>query len=212
MPRGVGTASVLGHVGDRRRRLRAGAAGGIIGGRGWAMTAVDEEVAAVLGAIARAFPVEPVPAADALTPPPHDLEDADIRAAFGGRRWTEVPDYHVARSDTALSWFAPAAFCYYLPAYLSWRLADAARARSGNAADALVAALLPTAPGGLPEHLARDIRERWRERRALLSREQAAAVARWLRLVFWHLEPHRKRDRDAMRRYQRHWKPLLPPP
>src|SRR3712207_4128638 len=113
-----------------------------------AMTTEEQQMAAVRAAIAGAFPTEPVPSAESLTPLPHHLDDADIRAAFGGRRWTEVPDYHVARSDTALRWFTPQAFHYYLPAYLTWRLTAPVQKRSSNVSDALVRSLLPMASFG----------------------------------------------------------------
>ena len=185
------------------------------------MPTTEQEIAAVREAIVQAFPTAPVPVAAQLTELVHPLEAADIRAAFGGRRWTEVPAYHVARSADALSWFTPTAFQYYLPAYLTWRLADPERGRSSNVSEALVRSLLPLVravrsdrpgqPAGTAARLAQEATAVWRQRRAGLTPEQQTVVARWFQLLYWHLEPHWRRDREAMRHYQKYWKPLLPP-
>jgi hypothetical protein len=165
------------------------------------MTDLEQEIAAVTGAIVAAFPISPAPPADSLTWLPNDYEAADIRAAFGGRRWTEVPDYHVARSDSALGAFSDHAFHYYLPAYLTWLLADPAQRRYSNASEAITHHLLP---------LANSDRALWRRRRALFTPAQITAVARWLHLVYWQIEPERKRTKEILRYYQKYWKPHLP--
>ena len=165
------------------------------------MPHLEQVVASVIRAITEAFPTQPVPLANSLTPLPHDLEDADIRAVFGGRRWTDVPDDQVARSDTALGRFSPMVFRYYLPAYLTWLLADPIQRRHSNVSEAITWALLP---------LQAKYQPRWWERLALFTPAQKTAVACWLQVVYWHIEPERKRDHQILRQYQKRWKPHLP--
>lgn len=46
------------------------------------------------------------------------LECADVKAAFRGHSWRKLPVSVLAREDSALAFFTPEAFRYYLPAYL----------------------------------------------------------------------------------------------
>jgi signal transduction histidine kinase len=46
------------------------------------------------------------------------LECAEVGAAFRGKRWQELSSSLLAREESALAFFTPEAFLYYLPAYL----------------------------------------------------------------------------------------------
>jgi hypothetical protein len=73
---------------------------------------------AVLDLVRNAFPVEPVPGADALLNP-HCDECVETSEAFGGRPWPDITlDNLLAGRETAL--LTPTAWRYYLPAVISW--------------------------------------------------------------------------------------------
>lgn len=51
-----------------------------------------------------------------------DLERIDIRRDFKGWRWEKVPPAIIEHNYSSLYFFTPEAFCYYLPAYLTYSL------------------------------------------------------------------------------------------
>ena len=67
--------------------------------------------------VARAFPVEPVPARETLFNP-HCDECVDVSNAFGARQWTAIGLQDLVGKEMAL--LTPVAWSYYLPALITW--------------------------------------------------------------------------------------------
>jgi hypothetical protein len=91
--------------------------------------------------------------------------------AFQGLRWQDVGFELVERCSDAVFWFAPEAFCYYLPGLLTASLA--ADSLDANACDALVG-MLDRSPE--PAYWDDFFAPRW----TLLSAPELDAVDAWL--------------------------------
>lgn len=100
-----------------------------------------------------------------------DAEYAEVMS-FDGLAWPEVTFEQIEVNADAVFWFAPEAFCYYLPGFL------AAGLRSGrwdaNAYDALIG-MLDRSPE--PEYWDDFFQPRW----TLLTGPELDAVAAWVR-------------------------------
>ena len=70
-----------------------------------------------------------------------DVEYAEVMA-FDGLEWREVTFEQVEVNADAVFWFAPEAFCYYLPGFLAAGLKEARW--DSNAYDSLIGMLDPT--------------------------------------------------------------------
>ncbi|MGH8630775.1 MAG: DUF6714 family protein [Burkholderiales bacterium] len=104
-----------------------------------------------------------------------DPESNALGAAFSGQRWTDVPATQVRSFKDALPLFTPAAFAYFLPAYLLACLE--APEEVDTAFDSVIFALTPPAT-----------RKGWqwrffKDRITLFDRAQAEAVAAFLDLA-----------------------------
>ena len=121
--------------------------------------------------VRRAFPREPLPAIPITS---HECEECDeVRAAFSGLQWDEVPDGIIQQHYDSLPLFTAEAFRYYLPAYV---LSAAAEIRThsygGKVAEFLTYSLAPewAAKGG----------ERWVEERLAFTPSQREAMLAFL--------------------------------
>jgi len=75
---------------------------------------------AVISLIEDAFADAPHPGDVLLHPSCHD--DMDIQSFYGMRDWRQVDPSVIGRENAALSFFSPAAFRYFLPAFMIWTL------------------------------------------------------------------------------------------
>lgn len=100
-----------------------------------------------------------------------DLESEEVMS-FADLRWPEVTFDQVDRNSDAVFWFAPEAFCYYLPGFLTASLS--ADRCDANAYDALIGMLDRTPE---PEHWDDFFAPRWTR----LSGAELEAVAAWVR-------------------------------
>jgi len=100
-----------------------------------------------------------------------DVEYAEVMA-FDGLAWPEVTFAQVEAYADAVFWFAPEAFCYYLPGFLAAGLKEARW--DTNAYDSLIG-MLDRSPE--PDYWDDFFRPRW----TLLSAAETDAVAAWVR-------------------------------
>ena len=98
-----------------------------------------------------------------------DVEFEEVMS-FEGIRWQDVTFEHVQRCSDAVFWFAPEAFCYYLPGILSAGLKE--NRTDANAYDALIG-MLDRSPE--PDYWDAFFLPRW----PLLSATEIDAVAAW---------------------------------
>jgi hypothetical protein len=128
----------------------------------------------------RASALQRVVEAFAERRPPTDLTDSkqlsDVEyeevMSFDGMRWQEVGFDQVDRCSDAVFWFAPEAFCFYLPGILVASLRE--DSADPNAYAALVG-MLDRSPE--PAYWDDFFTPRW----TLLSAPELDAVAAWLR-------------------------------
>ena len=79
----------------------------------------------LLNRIAAAFPVMPVPpAASIVADVAGDLERDDVRNAFAGKAWTELPFEVLRYHAEAMYLLLPEGWVYYAPAYMSAVIRD----------------------------------------------------------------------------------------
>ncbi len=105
----------------------------------------------------------------------HECEEcAELRTAFAGITWTAVPDSLIELHPNSLPLFAPAAFAYYLPAYLLYAL-------DHFSPDALASEMTvySVAPDPATEEHANWFRERFKE----LAPREVAVIETFLALV-----------------------------
>jgi hypothetical protein len=97
--------------------------------------------------IEAAFADAPRPADDHLVRHPDATsgDDAEIAAAFRGKRWDELPIELLAHHHEAVFFLTPEAYRYFLPAYLIACVGGVRRA--GNIASAVVSSLTPPRGG-----------------------------------------------------------------
>lgn len=102
------------------------------------------------------------------------LSDIEYEEAmsYRGLRWQDLTFDHVERNADAVFWFAPEAFCYYLPGMLAAGLRE--NRCDTNAYDALIG-MLDRSPA--PEYWDDFFLPRW----TLLSAAEIDAVAAWAR-------------------------------
>ncbi len=132
--------------------------------------------ASVLAAIRSAFANRPIATVMTTSMQLSDVEHEEVMA-FSGMSWDAVTFDMVEKYADAVFWFAPEAFCYYLPGFLAAGLK--ADRRDSNAYDALIGMLDRSAE---PEYWDEFFLERW----PLLSADELNAVALW---VQWFEEP-----------------------
>lgn len=132
----------------------------------------DEGIPAqVTAAIHDAFANRAMPSVMTTSAQLSDLEYEEVMAFFG-ETWEAVTFDMVERYADAVFWFAPEAFCYYLPGILSAGLKE--DRRDSNAYDALIGMLDRSAESGYWDEF---FLERW----PLLSADELDAVVRWVR-------------------------------
>ena len=131
----------------------------------------ETKAAVALDLIAAAFAERARPAVMTDSLQLSDVEYAEVMA-FDGLAWPEVDFETIEANADAVFWFAPAAFCYYLPGFLAAGLK--ADRRDTNAYDALVG-MLDRSPE--PAWWDDFFRPRW----TLLTAAELDAVAAWLR-------------------------------
>lgn len=100
-----------------------------------------------------------------------DLEHAEVMA-FHRLEWQAVDFALIERCADAIFWFAPIAFCYYLPGFLAAGLRESRT--DTNAYDALIG-MLDRSPE--PDYWDDFFRPRW----TLLTVHEIDAVATWAR-------------------------------
>lgn len=130
----------------------------------------------VMTAIRDAFSSRSMPTVLTTSMQLSDLEYEEVMA-FSGKTWEAVTFDMVEGYADAVFWFAPEAFCYYLPGFLAAGLQ--ADRRDSNAYDALIGMLDRSAE---PAYWDEFFAERW----PLLSADELDAVALWMR---WFEEP-----------------------
>jgi hypothetical protein len=124
----------------------------------------------VMTAIRDAFASRSIPTVMTTSVQLSGLEYEEVMA-FSGKSWDVVTFDMVERYADAVFWFAPKAFCYYLPGFLAAGL-QAGR-RDSNAYDALIGMLDRSAE---PDNWDEFFVERW----PLLSADELDAVALWM--------------------------------
>jgi len=127
--------------------------------------------AAALARIDRAFAGRSPPC---LMTDSKQLSDAEYEEvmSFDGMRWQDVTFAQIQRCADAVFWFAPEAFCYYLPGILSAGLRE--NRTDTNAFDSLIGCL-DRSPE--PDYWDDFFLPRW----PLLSTAEVDAVAAWAR-------------------------------
>jgi len=135
------------------------------------MKPAETQAAVALAKIDGAFAGRPPPS---LMTDSKQLSDAeyDEVMSFEDLRWQEVTFAHVQRCADAVFWFAPEAFCYYLPGILSAGLKE--NRTDTNAYDSLIGCLDRS-----PEPDYWD--DFFRPRCPLLTAAEIDAVAAWAR-------------------------------
>lgn len=129
----------------------------------------ESEIA--LGLIEAAFAERARPAVMTDSLQLSDVEYDEVMA-FDGLAWPEVTFAQVAANADAVFWFAPEAFCYYLPGFLAAGLKEARW--DSNAYDALIG-MLDRSPE--PAYWDDFFQPRW----TLLRAAELDAVAAWVR-------------------------------
>jgi hypothetical protein len=83
---------------------------------------VDDDFAARAAAVAReiesAFAGVKHPGLDAMVLSPKDYESQEIRQSFGNRHWRDLPFSMISYHREAFARLTPAAYPFYLPAYM----------------------------------------------------------------------------------------------
>lgn len=79
----------------------------------------------LLGRIAAAFPLIPVPVTERIVANvPGDLERDEVRDAFAGKIWTELPFELLRYHAESLYLLLPESWVYYAPAFMSATISD----------------------------------------------------------------------------------------
>jgi hypothetical protein len=151
-------------------------------------TGESEAAAEALALIAAAFAEREPPAVMSDSLQLSDVEYAEVMA-FDGLAWPEVTFEMIEVNADAVFWFAPAAFCYYLPGFLAAGLK--ADRRDTNAYDALIG-MLDRSPE--PAWWDDFFRPRWTR----LVAAELDAVAAWVRW-FQAAEPEAFHDNSFAR-------------
>jgi len=117
------------------------------------------------------------------------------------RHWQDVPPDHLADADvgSALCFFDPIGWRYYLPAYMTWWLTGGEQSNS-HASESLLYTLQ------LEESRSNGLREHSLERYEMLTREQAEAVNRFLHWVQNFASDEMYGKRDAKIALDSYWK------
>ena len=129
------------------------------------------EATTALGLIEAAFAHRARPEAMTDSLQLSDAEYAEVMA-FDGLAWCEVTFEQIEVNADAVFWFAPEAFCYYLPGFLAAGLREARL--DSNAYDSLMG-MLDRSPE--PDYWDDFFRPRW----TLLTAAELDAVAAWVR-------------------------------
>jgi hypothetical protein len=129
------------------------------------------QAAAALKLIGAAFSNRRPPSVMTTSMQLSDVEYEEVMS-FAGLRWEEVTFGQVERYADAVFWFAPEAFCYYLPGLLAAGLKEARW--DTNAYDALIG-MLDRSPE--PDYWDDFFLPRW----PLLNAAELEAVAAWVR-------------------------------
>ncbi len=129
------------------------------------------EAAVALDRIERAFAERARPAVITDSLQLSDVEYAEVMS-FDGFAWQEVTFAQAKAEADAVFWFAPEAFCYYLPGLLAAGLKE--RRWDSNAYDALIGMLDRSPEPGWWDDF---FRPRW----TLLNAAELDAVAAWVR-------------------------------
>lgn len=132
---------------------------------------MDSAKTLALAALSPAFASRSMPAVMTTSMQLSDVEYEEVMA-FSGKTWEAVSFDMVERNADAVFWFAPEAFCYYLPGFLSAGLAT--DRRDSNAYDALIG-MLDRSPE--PAYWDDFFLERWPR----LSADEIDAVSLWMR-------------------------------
>lgn len=137
------------------------------------MTTTDPETLArtALAQIDRAFAKRSPPSVMTDSKQLSDAEYEEVMS-FDGMRWQDVTFAQVQRCADAVFWFAPDAFCYYLPGFLAAGLKE--NRTDTNAYDSLIGCL-DRSPE--PDYWDDFFLPRW----PLLSDAEVDAVAAWAR-------------------------------
>ena len=93
-------------------------------------------------------------------------------------RWSQIPDWAIARATSALSFFSPEAYRFHLPAYMIWTLENYDTSNSLSA-DMTIYSLLV-------DHHCDDVRALKLERFELFDDAQRNAVVAFLRFAASH--------------------------
>lgn len=99
-------------------------------------------------------------------------DDTDIRPFYGIQDWREASSQMIEREDAALCFFSPAAFRYFLPAYLIWTLNNYDTSESPTV-NSTIYSLDPTSARA-------DLQPFMRSKYSLLSQAQRHAVIAFL--------------------------------
>ena len=132
-------------------------------------TASDKLAAIALEAIRTAFASRPQPAQLTDSMQLSDIEYAEVMA-FEGLLWQDVSFALIEENADAVFWFAPQAFCYYLPGFLAAGLRE--QRWDTNAYDAIIGCL-DRSPE--PDYWDDFFRPRW----TLLRQAEIDAVGAW---------------------------------
>jgi hypothetical protein len=127
--------------------------------------------ATALDKIAEAFAHRAPPAVLTDSKQLSDFEYDEVMS-FNGMRWQDITFSQIEQNPDAVFWFAPEAFCYYLPGILSAGLRE--NRCDTNAYDSLIGCL-DRSPE--PDYWDDFFLPRW----TLLTVEETAAVAAWAR-------------------------------
>lgn len=130
----------------------------------------DTRAETALRRIAAAFADRMPPAEISDSRQLSDIEYDEVMS-FAGLRWQDIAFDRIVENADAVFWFAPDAFCYYLPGFLAAGLRE--DRRDSNAYDALIG-MLDRSPE--PDWWDDFFRPRW----TLLSIAEIEAVRAWL--------------------------------
>ena len=131
-----------------------------------------------------------------------------IHGALSGRRWQAVPRETLEEQAGSLAQLIPAAFVYYLPAFMRGAIEYPEKPGVGSS-ELLDFTVQCLGDPRLPED------EWWRERMTMLSEQQSNAVASFLEWVVNRLAGDEEEDRlrnQAQRALEKHWGRYLPKP
>ncbi|NNE82976.1 MAG: hypothetical protein HKN28_03300 [Alphaproteobacteria bacterium] len=129
----------------------------------------DTQAAIALEKIVQAFAGRTAPSVMTDSMQLSDAEYAEVRS-FEGLRWQDVTFDQIQQCPDAVFWFAPEAFCYYLPGIMSAGLKE--KRTDTNAYDSLIGCLNRSPE---PNYWDDFFLPRW----PLLTAAEVDAVAAW---------------------------------